>query len=129
MNDIANAAPQLSRRGLLKVGLLGGSFTVVYAIAGIFLGRLADRVPRRYVMAGVFAAKTKDGVRVAVNGAGPGVFRQTEMERALSANWSPDAIADIKQSPEGLNGDIHGSAEYRAHLVSVMAKRAVTEAG
>ncbi len=83
----------------------------------------------RYVMAGVFVAKTKGGVRVVVNGAGPGVFRQTEMEQALSANWSPDAVAGIKQPSEGLNGDIHGSAEYRAHLVTVMAKRAVAEAG
>jgi carbon-monoxide dehydrogenase medium subunit len=83
----------------------------------------------RYVMAGVFVAKTKGGVRVVVNGAGPGVFRQTEMERALAANWSPDAVAGIKQPAEGLNGDIHGSAEYRAHLVTVMAKRAVAEAG
>ena len=83
----------------------------------------------RYVMAGVFVAKTKGGVRVVVNGAGPGVFRQTEMEQALSANWSPDAVAGIKQPSEGLNSDIHGSAEYRAHLVTVMAKRAVAEAG
>ena len=83
----------------------------------------------RYVMAGVFVAKTKGGVRVAVNGAGPGVFRQAEMERALSANWSPDSVANVKQPSEGLNSDIHGSAEYRAHLVTVMAKRAVAEAG
>jgi len=83
----------------------------------------------RYVMAGVFVAKTKGGVRVVVNGAGPGVFRQTEMEQALSANWSPDAVANIKQPSEGLNSDIHGSAEYRAHLVTVMAKRAVADAG
>jgi aerobic carbon-monoxide dehydrogenase medium subunit len=83
----------------------------------------------RYVMAGVFVAKTKGGVRVAVNGAGPGVFRQKEMEQALTANWSPDAVAGIKQPSEGLNSDIHGSAEYRAHLVTVMAKRAVAEAG
>jgi carbon-monoxide dehydrogenase medium subunit len=83
----------------------------------------------RYVMAGVFVAKTKGGVRVVVNGAGPGVFRQTAMEQALSANWSPDAVAAIKQEAEGLNSDIHGSAEYRAHLVTVMAKRAVVEAG
>ncbi|MBD0275760.1 MAG: xanthine dehydrogenase family protein subunit M [Acetobacteraceae bacterium] len=83
----------------------------------------------RYVMAGVFVAKTKGGVRVAVNGAGPGVFRQAEMEQALSANWSPDAVANIKQPSEGLNSDIHGSAEYRAHLVTVMAKRAVAQAG
>jgi carbon-monoxide dehydrogenase medium subunit len=83
----------------------------------------------RYVMAGVFVAKTKSGVRVAVNGAGPGVFRQSEMEKALSANWSEGAVAGIKQSADGLNGDIHGSAEYRAHLVAVMAKRAVAAAG
>jgi len=83
----------------------------------------------RYVMAGVFVAKTKNGVRVVVNGAGPGVFRQAEMEQALSANWSPDAVANVKQPSEGLNSDIHGSAEYRAHLVTVMAKRAVAEAG
>ena len=84
----------------------------------------------RYVMAGVFVAKTKNGeVRVVVNGAGPGVFRQSEMEQALSANWSPDAVASIKQPAEGLNSDIHGSAEYRAHLVTVMAKRAIIDAG
>ncbi|MCO6418884.1 xanthine dehydrogenase family protein subunit M [Siccirubricoccus sp. KC 17139] len=83
----------------------------------------------RYVMAGAFVAKTKSGVRVAINGAGPGVFRQAEMEKALAASWSPDAVAGIKQDPEGLNGDIHGSAEYRAHLVTVMAKRAVAAAG
>jgi carbon-monoxide dehydrogenase medium subunit len=83
----------------------------------------------RYVMAGVFVAKTKSGVRVAVNGAGPCVFRQTAMEQALTANWSPDAVAGIKQDADGLNGEIHGSAEYRAHLVTVMAKRAVANAG
>ena len=83
----------------------------------------------RYVMAGVFVARTAGGVRVVVNGAGPGVFRQSDMEAALSANWSADAVASIRQSADGLNGDIHGSAEYRAHLVTVMAKRAVAEAG
>lgn len=83
----------------------------------------------RYVMAGVFVSKAGGAVRVAVNGAGPCVFRQADMEQALAANWSPDAVAGIQQSPEGLNGDIHGSAEYRAHLVTVMAKRAVAAAG
>ena len=83
----------------------------------------------RYVMAGVFVARGPAGVRVVVNGAGPGVFRQKEMEAALSAKWSPDAVTGIRQSAEGLNADIHGSAEYRAHLVSVMAGRAVTDAG
>lgn len=80
----------------------------------------------RYAMVGVFVAKGPKGVRVAVTGASQGgVFRQTEMEKALEANWSPDAVANIKVSPEGLNSDIHGSAEYRAHLITVMAKRAV----
>ena len=83
----------------------------------------------RYVMTGVFVAKGPKGVRVVVNGAGPGVFRQSEMEAALSANWSPEAVAGVKQSADVLNSDIHGSAEYRAHLVTVMAKRAVAEAG
>ncbi len=83
----------------------------------------------RYSMAGVFVAKTDAGVRVAVNGAGPGVFRQPEMEAALTSNWSADTVAGVKQPAEGLNGDIHGSAEYRAHLVTVMAKRAVVDAG
>jgi carbon-monoxide dehydrogenase medium subunit len=83
----------------------------------------------RYVMAGVFVSKAGGAVRVAVNGAGPCVFRQAAMEAALTANWSPDAVAAIKQAPDDLNSDIHGSAEYRAHLVTVMAKRAVAAAG
>jgi len=83
----------------------------------------------RYVMAGVFVAKTGGEIRVAVNGAGPCVFRQADMEAALAANWSADAVDGVKQDPDGLNGDIHGSAEYRAHLVTVMAKRAVKAAG
>ncbi len=83
----------------------------------------------RYVMAGAFVSKGAGGVRVAINGAGPCVFRQADMEKALAANWSPDAVAAVKQSADGLNSDIHGSAEYRAHLVTVMAKRAVAAAG
>ena len=83
----------------------------------------------RYAIAGVFVAQAADGVRVAVTGAGPCVFRVAEMEAALAANWSADAVADIKVSADGLNEDIHASAEYRAHLVTVMAKRAVAKAG
>ena len=80
----------------------------------------------RYAMVGVFVARGPAGVRVAITGAAQdGVFRQTEMEQALAANWSPDAIKGITISPEGLNSDIHASAEYRAHLIGVMARRAV----
>ena len=83
----------------------------------------------RYAIAGVFVAQAADGVRVAVTGAGPCVFRVAEMEASLAANWSAGAVADIKVSADGLNEDIHASAEYRAHLVTVMAKRAVAKAG
>lgn len=79
----------------------------------------------RYAMVGVMVARTGGGVRVAATGAGPSVFRVPEMEKALAANFSPDAIKDIRVKADGLNSDIHGSAAYRAHLVTVMARRAV----
>ena len=79
----------------------------------------------RYAIVGVFVAKTPAGVRVAVTGAGSCVFRQTAMEQTLARSFTTDAIKDIKQPQDGLNSDIHASAEYRAHLVTVMARRAV----
>lgn len=82
----------------------------------------------RYAIVGVFVAQTGDGARVAVTGAGPCVFRVAEMEQALASNFSPDAVAEISVPDGDLNSDIHASAEYRAHLVTVMAKRAVAEA-
>ena len=84
----------------------------------------------RYAMVGVFVAKGTAGVRVAVTGAGQdGVFRHTAMEQALSRSWSPAALDGVVTPADGLNGDIHGSAEYRAHLIGVMARRAVAAAG
>ncbi|WP_025899145.1 FAD binding domain-containing protein [Sneathiella glossodoripedis] len=82
----------------------------------------------RFALVGVFVAKTASGVRVAVTGAGPSVFRQGDMEAALDSNFSPDAVKGIKTDASGLNSDIHASAEYRAHLISVMASRAVAAA-
>ena len=83
----------------------------------------------RYAMVGVFVAKTATGVRVAITGAGQGgVFRHAEMEKALDANFSADAVQAVKTPAEGLNSDIHASAPYRAHLIGVMTKRAVAKA-
>jgi carbon-monoxide dehydrogenase medium subunit len=82
----------------------------------------------RYAIVGVFVAETANGVRVAVTGAGPCVFRVAPMEKALGAKFEADAVANIHLPSKDLNTDIHASAEYRAHLVTVMAKRAVEQA-
>ncbi|ORE93641.1 carbon monoxide dehydrogenase medium chain [Stappia sp. 22II-S9-Z10] len=84
----------------------------------------------RYSLCSVFVAMTADGPRVAVTGSGnDGVFRVAEMEAALASNWSPDAVSGITIDPDTMLSDIHGSAEYRAHLVTVLAARAVAKAG
>ncbi len=82
----------------------------------------------RYAMVGVFVARFDHGVRVAVTGAASCVFRVPDMEAALTKSFTPDAIAKITVPADGLNSDIHGSAEYRSHLITVMAKRAVAQA-
>jgi aerobic carbon-monoxide dehydrogenase medium subunit len=82
----------------------------------------------RFAIVGVFVADSSGGTRVAVTGAGPSVFRQKDMEKALSAKFAPESVASVKQSAGNLNSDLHASAEYRAHLVGVMAKRAVEAA-
>jgi len=82
----------------------------------------------RYAMVGVFVARTKSGARVAVTGASSCVFRVPQMEAALTANFAPEAVAGISVPADDLNSDLHGSAEYRAHLVTVMARRAVEAA-
>ena len=82
----------------------------------------------RYAIVGVMFADCNHGLRVAVTGAGPSVFRVSEMESALAQSCTASSIAGISISADGLNSDIHASAEYRAHLVTVMAKRAVEKA-
>ena len=83
----------------------------------------------RFALVGVFVAKFADGVRVAVTGASEsGVFRWTEAETALSADFSAAAIAGLTVPATGMIGDLHGAPEYRAHLVKVMTGRAVAAA-
>ena len=81
----------------------------------------------RYAMVGVFVAKFSEGVRVAVTGAGEeGVFRHSDLESALSSNFSEEAISGVEVSSDGLMSDIHASADYRANLIGEMTKRAVS---
>ena len=82
----------------------------------------------RFAIVGVFVADFGGNVRVGITGAGPCAFRQKDMEKALAAKFAPESAAGVKASAEGLNSDLHASAEYRAHLISVMAKRAVEAA-
>lgn len=83
----------------------------------------------RFALVGVFVAKTAAGVRVAVTGAGPCVFRLKDAEALLTKSFSVAALESFTVKPDGLNTDIHATAEYRAHAVAVMLKRAVAAAG
>lgn len=124
------------RREIAAEGFFQGMFATALE-PGEIIVRLKFPVPRRaayakfphpasgYAMAGVFVAGTKGGVRVAVTGAGPGVFRWNEAEAALGKEMSAAALDGMTPDPEGLNEDIHATREYRANLVRVMAQRAV----
>ncbi len=83
----------------------------------------------RYAIVGVMASQGPQGTRVAVTGAGPSVFRASAMEEVLAGNFSAAALEGIAVPAEELNADIHAGADYRAHLVGVMARRAVAAAG
>ncbi|KQV50462.1 carbon monoxide dehydrogenase [Pelomonas sp. Root1217] len=82
----------------------------------------------RFSLVGVFVARLDSGVRVAVTGAGPGVFRCSELETALGRDWSAAAARSIKVSADGLNSDLHGTAAYRAALIPELAARAIAAA-
>src|ERR1051326_3893714 len=83
----------------------------------------------RFALVGVFVSKRGSDIRVAVTGAGAnGVFRVPSFEEALKKRFSPKSLEGMSIPADGMNSDIHGSAEYRAHLVGVLARRAVAEA-
>jgi carbon-monoxide dehydrogenase medium subunit len=117
-----------------------GMFTTALKDGEIIV-RIAFPVPRRaayqkfphpasgYAMTGVFVAQTGDGVRVAVTGAAPCVFRWKEAEAALGKSPKAAALEGVALDAGGFNSDIHADAEYRANLVRVMAKRAVAKLG
>jgi carbon-monoxide dehydrogenase medium subunit len=82
----------------------------------------------RFSIVGVFVARTAGGVRVAVTGAEPCAFRVKALEDRLNAKFSPESCDGVSIPADGLNSDLHGSAEYRAHLIGVLARRAVAAA-
>lgn len=83
----------------------------------------------RFALVGVFVAQTASGPRVTVTGAAPGVFRANTVEAALGKSFTADAAKGAKVGAAGLNGDLHASPEYRAHLIPVLAARAVAACG
>jgi carbon-monoxide dehydrogenase medium subunit len=118
-------------KGMFETALKPGelivsvSFPVPEKAAYMKFGQPASR----YALVGVFVAKGSAGARVAVTGAGPAVFRWKEAEAALSKSWAVASVENLKASASGLNSDIHAGADYRAHLIGVMTKRAVAAAG
>jgi carbon-monoxide dehydrogenase medium subunit len=83
----------------------------------------------RFSLVGVFVSRGPAGVRVAVTGAASHAFRAGAFEQALIRDWSAAACANVVMPADGLNADLHASAEYRAHLVGVLCRRAVAQAG
>lgn len=135
-----NATVYTSKRAVSANDFFTGLFETALE-PGEIVVRVAFPAPRRsayekfhqpasrFALVGVFVAVLADGaVRVAVTGAGPGVFRASAIEAALARNFTAGAAETVAISAEGLNADMHGSAEYRAHLVPVLAGRAAAAA-
>ncbi len=129
-----------NKRSIASEVYFTGLFSTALEPAEIITG-VSFRIPKRaayvkfknqasrFALVGVFVADTPLGVRVAVTGAGQnGVFRAEAIEKALSANFSAAAAAAVKVSAATLISDLHATAEYRAHLISVLASRAVAKA-
>ena len=117
-------------KGLYETALAAGEIiTAVHFPVPETAAYLKFKQPAsRFALVGVFVAKTAGGVRVAVTGAGPGVFRVKALEDRLAAKFAPESCDGVSVPPTGLNNDLHASPEYRAHLITVLAKRAVMAA-
>jgi carbon-monoxide dehydrogenase medium subunit len=135
-----NATVQTSKRTIAADDFFTGLFDTALDASEIVL-RVSFPVPRRsayekfhqsasrFALVGVFVAVLADGsIRVAVTGAGARVFRAASIEAALAGSFTAEAAESASISAEGLNSDIHGSAQFRAHLVPVLAGRAVAAA-
>ena len=118
-------------KGLYETALAAGEIiTSVHFPVPVKAAYLKFKQPAsRFALVGVFVAKMASGVRVAVTGAGPGVFRVKALEDKLAAKFAPESCDGVSVPPTGLNTDLHASADYRAHLITVLAKRAVVAAG
>ena len=118
-------------KGLYETALAAGEIiTAVHFPVPAKAAYLKFKQPAsRFALVGVFVAKTRAGARVAVTGAAACAFRSAELEAALDANWSPASCDRVSVPHAGLNSDLHASAHYRAHLIRVLARRAVEQAG
>jgi len=116
--------------GLYETALKAGELIVSVSFPAVTRAAYAKlkQPASRFALVGVFVARRPDGVRVAVTGARGSVFRATAIEQALTASFTPDAARAVKMPADDINGDLHGSAEYRAAMISVMAARAVEAA-
>lgn len=135
-----NATVETNRRRIPADDFFTGLFSTALEEGEIIL-RVSFPIPEeagyakfaqpasRFAVVGVMVAKTGGRVRVAVTGAGPSVFRMPAMEAALAASFASASLDGVVVSAEGLNEDLHASPAYRAHLLKVMAKRAVEACG
>jgi carbon-monoxide dehydrogenase medium subunit len=133
-----NATVVTTKRGIPADQYFQGLFATALEEGEIVL-RVEFPLPKRaayskfhhpasgYAMAGIFIAQLAEGVRVAVTGAGPGVFRWKEAEAALAKSLKPAALEGLKLDHSSFNNDMHADREYRANLVRVMAKRALAK--
>lgn len=117
-------------QGLFTTALQEGELitAVSFPIPKVAAWQKFKQPASRFSLVGVFVARFDAGVRVAVTGAGPGVFRCTALEQVLDRDWSPAAARAVKVDAGGLNSDLHGTAAYRAALIPELAARAVAAA-